>query len=162
VAFRSSYGSKSNPGIWINVGYDHELNVQPQLRITRLSDEMREAAEQKYGVLKRDKRTGVRSLVIPDDPDTRRAVGYFYAFRMWTETKNVYIKCENEEAAELYGKELGKKVEIGESVCIDGNLSDNIKNAILKDDLGLVRLINDRGVDVEEEEAVKAGELAKN
>lgn len=159
MAFRDSYKGKENPGRWYPVLYDDERKVQVKLRIRRLPDHVRKQALQLYGVKTKDRRTRTHELVIP--PTMRDVAGLHYAKYMLTDVMNCWVRVGDKEAADFYNAELGMKLRAGDDACLDGKMTDAIKEDMLSEDMGLVNFITEKGVLIEEDDLAETEEQEK-
>ena len=146
MAFRESYTGEEDPGRWCDVSFDHEKNKQVQFRIRRIPPEITAQLRKRYG-----KRDG-RDYSVPNSKTAvfQKAL----ASEAWTDTLNCFIKCQTKASAELYASQLGRPVETGQEVCIDGSLGEAIKQDILSADSGLMAFIVNAATSVEAEDQV--------
>lgn len=144
MAFRDSYTGETDPGRWFDVSYDHEKNKQVQFRIRRLPPELTARLRKRYG-----KRDG-RDYSVPNSKTAvfQKAL----AAEAWTDTMNCFIRCQTKASAQLYASELGKPIETGQEVCVDGKLGETVKQDILSADSGLMAFIVNTATSVEAEE----------
>lgn len=111
-----------------------------ELRIRRMPDTQAIKFETKYGRedltvdaagRKRAQRvlTGEESLSLSWDK----------AAWAWTDCKNLGVSIEDEDAAEFYGRHLGKPITVGTKLLLDGQLNDAIKRRLfgLQTDLAI-------------------------
>lgn len=144
MAFRESYTGEEDPGRWFDVSADQERDGKMvQFRIKRVPPEISAQLRKRYG-----KRSGNDyNVTNAKMPLFQRAL----AASAWTDTDGCYIACKTEKSAQLYGRELGRKIEVGEQICIDGHLTMAICEDILKRDAGLISFIINTATSVEAE-----------
>lgn len=145
MAFRESYTGEEDPGRWFDVSADQERDGKMvQFRIRRVPPDISARLRKRYG-----KRSGNDyNVTNAKMPLFQRAL----AASAWTDTNGCFIRCKTEKSAELYARELVQGVVIGEQVCIDGRLTEAVREDILKRDAGLISFIINTATSVEAEE----------
>ena len=103
-------------GEWEPFRFDPEKDVQVYLRIRPLTEVFSQKNEKKFGIMRMNKRQGVRQRQIPEA--NKREASYARVFFMWTGIRNAYVKMTNEATADFFGKRLGKEFKVGDEVLL--------------------------------------------
>lgn len=161
MAFLETYTDEENPGVWYTLARDPDRNVPVQFRIRAESRELREALDKEFG--RDQKARGIKYRSIPDKLQQKADVAQ--AARLWTDAKNLWIRVRTQGAIELYSEEMqlnGNGPALGDEVCLDGKLTDKIKQDILDQNMALTLAILAKGRLLEEQEAADREDLEKN
>lgn len=160
MAFLESYADEVHPGNWHPVGFDSTRNVRVRLRVRPESRELREDLDKKFQ--RPDKVRGVQFMRIP--PKLQEKADVFQACAVWADTENFWVKLKTDAACALYKQELklAEYPAIGTEVCIDGKLTDKLKEEILNGNMSLTLTILSKARLLEEQTAAEEEELTKN
>ena len=142
----SDFGNRDNdPGTFHTLGDDPETGKEIYFKIRALTDDMLADARKKVNKPKR-KIDGQWKAEPLDDEDFKE-IGWHTVYWMWTDSLDLFMRIEDDEALEIYNKELGgppyklqtktKKgfgvkessnaLKKGDSVLVDGRLTDGLK-----------------------------------
>lgn len=156
MAFEESYGGQENPGRPYFYKNDARRGVDVKLVITPVEMDDRDAMNKKYGERKRNKISREMEWRIPEK--NTDAANKFLAMRVWKDTENAYVKLANQDAVDLYNKELGESFSIGAEVLMDGRWTEALKLDLLT--LPMANWIVVKSTDAEAE--VDIGDEEKN
>lgn len=113
-------GSDEYLGEWEPFRYDKEKDCQVYLRIRPTTEDQQEKMRKKFGVMKMNKRQGVRQRQVP--PKNQRAMGLENVLFMWTGIRNGYVKIPNQATADFFAQRLNKEIKVGEEILLPEDL----------------------------------------
>lgn len=155
---REVWVDEADPGQWYPVDYDEDRDLKVSMRIRPLDEETRSAALRKFGKVFRNRRTRTKQRRIPDSRADESS--YFYASRMWTDTKNFWVKLRNQKAVDLFAKEIQDTPDLtlnGE-ICLDGKWTETLRMLFLRKDVRYLNVITENGLLMDEEAAAEEEE----
>lgn len=180
----ADFGDRENdPGSLHELGVDQDTGDLIHLRIRALTDDKSIENRKRYTPPKRK----VRGEWIEDPLDTEalQKVGWTNICWMWTDSVNLFVQLKDDAAVALYSKELGdppyklqtatkakKKAFVvkessnalkkGDTVLLDGRLTDGLKKHLCERFGTLARFVNEVNNDLQVKLGQGEDELQRN
>jgi len=148
---REVWVGEADPGQWYPVDFDDERQVTVSMRVRPLDDEIRKEAMDKFGKVFKNKRTRTKQKRIPDALSDEAS--YFYAMKMWTDTKNFFVRLGNDNAVEFFKKHLleqsvekRQQFSVGLEFSMDGLWTDELRDFFLRKDVRYLNVVTETGL----------------
>ncbi len=177
----ADFGNRENdPGSLHELGQDPETGKAILLRVRALTDD--KALESRKRYTKRTKVSGQWKEEL--DSEGLQKAGWANICWMWTDSENLVVKLEDDEAVVLYAKELGdppyklqmkskKKdpwslkessnaLKKGDSVLLDARLTDGLKRHLCERFGTIARFVNEVNNDLQQKLGEGEDELQSN
>lgn len=162
MPFREVYGGRDKPGRKYLFNYDEKHEANCYLVIDPIDDEVVEKVNAVYATdRKKNQQTGKWDYFIPKKKinDSNKMTAQL----VWADIENGWALLGNQEAVDLYSKELGETFNIGDEILLDGRLTDEIKRDFLSEDTPLALWILAKATDASAEQAeIRLEEQEKN
>lgn len=180
----ADFGNRENdPGTDHELGFDPETGKEILLRIRALTDDKALESRKRY-TPPRKKVRGEWKEEPPSNEDFLK-IGWSNICWMWTDSVGLYVRLEDDEAVQLYSRELGdppytlqsrkkgsKKTFVdkessnvlkkGDTVLLDGRLTDGLKRHLCERFGTIARFVNEVNNELQQELGEGEDRLQKN
>lgn len=147
MPFLDFYSEKA-PGQEFCLGSDPDTKQDVMVYVRSVPGNVIEDIERKH----RKRKTVKGGAPVYEIPQNKKLlVAFEQAAYAWTECKGFTAVPRDKEGAALFSKELGRKISIGETVVLDGKLTDRIKIAIFNMNTKIFERITEMANLVDEE-----------
>lgn len=130
MPFLEYYGDEAE-GRWFTIGHDPDTKQEVKIKVRGVPANEAERIERRYRRKIKSVPAGMRLQSLTQVPDAKKWDLLFdngcYA---WMDCEGFTIGLRDDAAVRLFKQEVGGSPKIGDSVCVDGKLTDKIKREI--------------------------------
>ena len=180
----ADFGNRENdPGTEHELGFDPETGEKIFLRIRALTDDKAIESRKRHAPPRKKVRGEWREEQ-PSNEDLAK-IGWLNICWMWTDASGLFVRLEDDEAVEMYSKELGEPpytlqmkkkgakkaftekessnaLKKGDTVRLDGRLTDGLKKHLCERFGTIARFVNEVNNELQQELGEGEDRLQKN
>lgn len=166
MAFLDDFGKAENdPGEWVDAGTDGERTVK--VRVRTVPEDMIRALTRKYTKPEKVQTPEGIQTVQPVARDWQDNIDFNLerAKWAWVDCENFYVRVRDEDSGRFYAKSLGRNDQpfpVDEEICLDGKLTDGIREYVLKKNGAFRAFILQKSSDLAEEKTSNLRKLEGN